>query len=371
MHADYRYYGGSMHDNRSETTKLLHLVQVLWARADGDASEPPAELHFRIAIPEFGNDVKDKNPNTPLPPSFHGGTFRGWGQVLMKALTPNGFVKYHIKASVVRKGIFKHKERAYSPFVFLPPSPPPPLFPTPPEVLSVRDLDHLGPLWHYDTASTTVRHGIFGSRGQAVLTLWMPNVSHFPRILRIPFILCLVFRTQPVNDTSGAAPPSHVLPPPAQLDKAALHLRRSIRTCARGGVHNHTRVVDKDPTDNFLHGITPQTDAWALKQTDGTSHWEQGHIWRGLLTLKEVPNFANRQITWKYALVCEVPIKGIGNGAKLDSWDIEVGSGITAGTSVVPTSEESMLDLPPDYFEGINDGGDEDDGDEYDMEKKN
>ncbi|KAF8506231.1 hypothetical protein JB92DRAFT_2963447 [Gautieria morchelliformis] len=200
----------------------------------------------------------------------------------------------------------------------------------------------------------------------------MPDVPHFPRILRIPFILCLVFRTHPVNDISGAAPPSHVLPPPAQLDKAALHLQRSIRTSVimRGAVQDHTHVFDKDITDNVLHGITPQTDAWALKQTEGTSHWEQGHIWRGLFTLKEVPNFANRQITWKYVLVCEVPIKGIGNGTKLVSWDVEVGSGVTEGTSIVPTSEENMLDLPPDYFEGINDGADEDDGDEYDTEKK-
>ncbi|KAF8504127.1 hypothetical protein JB92DRAFT_2969032 [Gautieria morchelliformis] len=359
------YYGGSTNDYRVETSKLLHQDQVLWARTDGDASEPPAELHFRFAIPEFGNDMKGKNPNTPLPPSFHAGKYMGWGKSQAFGI-PIGFVRYHIKASVVRKGIFKHKERAYSPFMFLPPSPPPPLLPTLPEVLSVRDLDHLGHLWHCDSASTTVRNGIFGSRGEAVLTLWMPDVPRFPRTLRIPFILCLVFRTHTVKGVYGA-PPSHVLPPPAQLDKAALHLRRSIRSCAKGGVQEHKQVIEKD---NFLHEITPQTDAWALKQTEGKSYWEQGHIWRGLFTIKEVPNFANRQLTCKYALVCEVPIKGVGNGAKLVSWDVEVSSGVAEGTSVAPTSEGVMLDLPPDYFEDIKDGYDEDDEDGYDMKKK-
>ena len=78
----------------------------------------------------------------------------------------------------------------------------------------------------------------------------------------------------------------------------------------------------------------------------------------------------------QYGLVVEAPIKGLGNAAKLVSQDLEVSSGVSEGSNLSPTSEEDMLDLPPDYFdiEGLNgdegDEGDEGDDEDHDMGKK-
>jgi hypothetical protein len=63
----------------------------------------------------------------------------------------------------------------------------------------------------------------------------------------------------------------------------------------------------------------------------------------------------------QYALVAEVPIKGLGNAAKLVSRPVDVSSGVTAGTTNAPSSEEDMLDLPPDYFDIDGTMNDEDD----------
>jgi len=67
---------------------------------------------------------------------------------------------------------------------------------------------------------------------------------------------------------------------------------------------------------------------------------------------------------WQYALVAEVPVKGLGNGVKLVSQPIAICTGVTAGTNLPQSSEEDRLDLPPDYFDVdgtvIHDGEDHD-----------
>ena len=60
----------------------------------------------------------------------------------------------------------------------------------------------------------------------------------------------------------------------------------------------------------------------------------------------------------KYTLVVEIPIKGLGNSAKLVSRELDVSSGVTAGTN--PASEVDMMELPPEYF---NEDSDDDDDD--------
>ena len=177
--------------------------------------------------------------------------------------------------------------------------------PTLPEKISVPDLDHLNDLWHRENATTKIHRGIFASRGQATLSLWTPNLSNIPRLINTPFVLGLILQTRHVSETSDAEPPSEVIPPPPQLDKASMHLIQSLRSCAKGGVEDHTRTFDKEVTDNVLHGITPQEGTWILKKQNGELFWEKGYIWRGLWKFKEVPNFANRQLTCK---VCTILI---------------------------------------------------------------
>lgn len=46
-----------------------------------------------------------------------------------------------------------------------------------------------------------------------------------------------------------------------------------------------------------------------------------------------------------------MPVKGLGNGVKLRSRNLEVNSGIMKGMNITTTSQENVLDLPPDYFE--------------------
>ena len=190
--------------------------------------------------------------------------------------------------------------RAYCPIVFLPPSPPPPLLPTPPDNVSVQDLDHLDDSqWSREIEISNLHSGVFNFNGKATLTLWLPQVPSFPRLMRIPFIVRLALQTQPVKDTAGREPPKGILPPPPQLDKASLHLKRCIRTHPRGGIENHTEVFDKNPMDNFLHGITPQEGAWLPKKADMEFYWEKGYIWQGSWIFKEAPNFSIRQLTCK------------------------------------------------------------------------
>ena len=57
-----------------------------------------------------------------------------------------------------------------------------------------------------------------------------------------------------------------------------------------------------------------------------------------------------------------MPIKGLGNSVQLVSRSIEVSTGITVGTNLSQSSEEDMLDLPPNYFEvdGTMNGEDDD-----------
>jgi hypothetical protein len=72
----------SWRDIRRETNNLLHEDQILWSRKVGDPSDPPAQFAFQLAIPEFGNDVKGKNPESPLPPSFYAGKQSGWKSMM-------------------------------------------------------------------------------------------------------------------------------------------------------------------------------------------------------------------------------------------------------------------------------------------------
>ncbi|KAF8510121.1 hypothetical protein BU17DRAFT_98383 [Hysterangium stoloniferum] len=359
----HRYYGGTSHDYRRETTKLFHRDQTLWSRAPGDTSSPSADISFSIVIPEVGNDPRGNDPNAPLPPSFEAGGRTGW------AMTPIGFVKYHIKASVERKGSFRFKERAFQPFIFLPPSSAPPLLPPIPESISYESLDTLESLWQVYKSTSKIRHGIFSSMppAQALTTLWLPDVQSFPRLTKIPFFLCLTIRSNPGNKSELAkgSPPKDI--PEPKLDKAYLHLRRTIRACARRGVQYHTRTFDKQPTDNFLHGLTFQESDWSLKNARGgeTAFWEKGYLWRGLWTFKEAPNFVNRQLRVTYTLVAEVPIKGIGNDAKLVSRNLDISSGIIRGDNAetLPVQEMMGEDFPPDYFDD-NEGDGEDDHEE-------
>lgn len=72
----------SVRDFRRETNNLLHEDQTLWVRKVGDLSDPPGQFAFQLTIPEFGNDVKGKNPEAPLPPSFYAGKHSGWKKML-------------------------------------------------------------------------------------------------------------------------------------------------------------------------------------------------------------------------------------------------------------------------------------------------
>ncbi|KAF8574121.1 hypothetical protein K439DRAFT_1624582 [Ramaria rubella] len=372
----HRSYSGSAHDIRRETTNLVHRDQTLWTRADADGS-PPEDFVFQITIPEIGNDIKSNSHDTSLPPSFHAGKHSGWKNILTYG-TPIGFVRYHIKASVIRKGAFKRKERqvlcyftpsslkplcnrAFKPFIFLPPSPPPPLLPNPLEIVSENDLESLSDVWTSNRALSNIRNAVFSSNAQATLALWLPRVPSFDRLTPIPFFLCLTLQTRRVSpkETTDADSPDEVLYPPVQIDRASMHLRQYIRICARRGVQHHTKTFDK-PMDNILHGVTPQEGAWALKKDGLDIYWEKGYIWRGLWTFKETPNFSNRQLAWKYALVVEVPIKGLGNGVKLVSRDVEVQSGIATGIGVI-TALDDTFGLPPDYFDSERMSGDDED----------
>ncbi|KAF8512361.1 hypothetical protein BU17DRAFT_96338 [Hysterangium stoloniferum] len=359
----YRYYGGNSHDYRRETINLFHRDQTLWSRASGDTSFPPADLPFSIAIPEVGNDTRGNDPNAPLPPSFEAGGRSGW------CGTPIGYVKYHVKACVERKGSFKFKERAFQPFIFLPPSSAPPLLPPIPESISYESLDTLGNLWQVYTSTSKIRHGIFSFMppAQALTILWLPDVPSFPRLTKIPFFLCLTIRSNPGNTTELArsSPPKDI--PEPKLDKASLYLRRNVRVCARHGVQHHTRTFDKQPTDNFLHGLTLQESDWSLKSASGGGEvfWQKGYMWRGLWTFREAPNFMNRQLQVKYALIAEIPIKGIGNDSKLVSSDLDISSGIIRGDDAGNFSMHEMMgeDFPPEYFDD-KDGDEEDDHNE-------
>ncbi|KAF8512362.1 hypothetical protein BU17DRAFT_96339 [Hysterangium stoloniferum] len=297
------YLPSISHDYRRETNKLFHRDQTLWSRAPGDTSSPSANFSFSIVIREVGNDARGNDPNAPLPSSFDAGGRTGW------AMTPIGFVKYHIKASVERKGSFRFKERALQPFIFLLPSSAPPLLPPIPESISYESLGALGNLWKVYTSSSNIRHGIFSSTApaQALTTLWLPDVPSFPRLTKITIFLCLTIRSNPGNKSELAkgTPPKDI--PEPKLDKASLHLRRIIQACARRG----------------------ESD-WSLKNARGGEEvfWEKGDLWRGLWTFKEAPNFANRQLRVTYTLVAEIPIKGIGNDAKLVSRSLVISSGI-------------------------------------------
>ena len=57
----------------------------------------------------------------------------------------------------------------------------------------------------------------------------------------------------------------------------------------------------------------------------------------------------------KYILVVEIPIKGLGNFAKLVSRELDLSSGVTAGTNA-----GFEMELPPEYF---NEDSDDDDDD--------
>ncbi|KAF8580016.1 hypothetical protein K439DRAFT_338107 [Ramaria rubella] len=278
--------------------------------------------------------------------------------------TPIGYVKYHIKASVIRKRFFKGKERAFNSFMFLPPSPPPPLLPIAPEINSEQDLESTKHLWDNDRSTSDIHGAVFSTIGKAALSLWLPRVSSFPRLTPIPFFLCLTIQSRRVksHDTSHTQPSTDVLPPPAQIDKASMHLRRNLRVIARGGTQSHIVTFDKTPMDNLLHGLTPSEGVWILKQDASGMHWEKGYVWAGTWIFKEAPNFSNRQLTWKYALTAEVPIKGLRNGTSVVSRDLDVLSGVTARTSVVTTLDD-MFGLPPDYFDldGEGNGGEGED----------
>jgi len=191
--------------------------------------------------------------------------------------------------------------RVFVPFIFLPPSPPPPLLPPLPETITEHDLDRrLGNLWIADRITSNLRQGIFSSSGQAELVLWLPRIENFPRGTQVPFILSLLLQTKRLSSmVSETEPPQKVTPPPPVLERAKLHLQRKIRVCARKAVQHHTKTFDKKPTDNLLHEHTPQEGPWMRKDSGGQVHWEKAYIWRGLWTFKETPNFGNRQLVWK------------------------------------------------------------------------
>ena len=65
--------------------------ETLWSRANGDTTrDPPDTFSFHFTIPEFGNDAKAKNPQAPLPPSFHpGGDTVGWSNKLFQVSVNN------------------------------------------------------------------------------------------------------------------------------------------------------------------------------------------------------------------------------------------------------------------------------------------
>ena len=114
----------------------------------------------------------------------------------------------------------------------------------------------------------------------------------------------MALQTQRVNGAPVGQPPKDVLPPAPHLDKASLFLRQRIRCCARNGVRTHTRMMDGEPTDNMLHGITPREGPWTVKTDDQMGYWEKGYMWRGLWTFRLVPNFENRQLAWGVRLWC-------------------------------------------------------------------
>jgi hypothetical protein len=166
-------------------------------------------------------------------------------------------------------------------------------------MISDHGLNLPGELWDSDNASTNLRQGVLSSSGQATLTLWIPRVPGFPRLTRIPFVLCLTLRTQKIKGVPVDQPPDDILPPAPQFEKASMFLRRSIRSCARGGTQTHKNMYDGAPADNMLHGITPQEGAWTMNNYEQMRYWEKGYMWRGLWTFKEAPNFENRQLSWE------------------------------------------------------------------------
>jgi hypothetical protein len=61
--------GGSTHDIRMETRKVLELDEVLWTATDADVM-PPERLPFEFRWPDALEDGK------PFPPSFDAGRRR-------------------------------------------------------------------------------------------------------------------------------------------------------------------------------------------------------------------------------------------------------------------------------------------------------
>ena len=130
----------------------------------------------------------------------------------------------------------------------------------------------------------------------------MPRIPSFPRLTRIPFVLCLTLQTQQVDGILVSQPPQDILPPAPQLDKASLFLRQRIRSCAKGRVQIYTNTQDGEPTDNMLHGITPQEGEWTVRTYDQMGYWEKAIMWHGHWTFQDVPNFQNRQLAWEVLL---------------------------------------------------------------------
>ncbi|GJJ10130.1 hypothetical protein Clacol_004356 [Clathrus columnatus] len=328
----YQYLGSTTQDIRQETTKLFHRDQTLWTRNSLDGDIPPGDFHFEFSVPDSGVDSKVHDNNTSLPPSFHAGKGNKWNNGM-----PLGYVKYYVKVRVIRKGFFKLNETAIMPFIFLPPSGPPPLLPTLPERLSVQDLDKLKKLWEDHTVSSTIRHGIFNHQGEAILSLWLPRVDKLPRQTSIPFILSLILRAPPSK--SHEKPSS--LPTPPRLDKVTLYLEQKLQSTAQKGVHQNNKTYDKYPTDNLVHSFAPQESDWEFNAI--TTHWEKSVIWRGHWIFKETPNFTNRQF------VLKVPMKGLGNDVKLTSRELDISSGLLAGQD--PNFTILEPDFLPDYFD--------------------
>jgi len=136
--------------------------------------------------------------------------------------------------------------------------------------------------------------------------------------------------------------------------------------CAKRGVQHLKRTFDKLPTDNFLHGLTLQESDWDLKNSSGgeEAFWEKGYLWRGLWTFREAPNFVNRQLAVEYTLIAEIPIKGIGNDAKLVSRELDINSGIIGGGDAGNFPVHEGGDILPDYFDDVIGSGHEEDGDD-------
>jgi hypothetical protein len=176
------------------------------------------------------------------------------------------------------------------------------LLPSIADEVSLQELDALlNEQWTAKAGTTTLRQSIFSNKGEALLKLWLPNVDGYPRASQIPFFLCLTIQTRQVPFSGETAPSSNIVPPPPLLDRAKLHLRRKIRVCARKGVQHLTKTYDKLPTDNLLHERTPRETSWIRKNTDIGDQvvWEKTYVWRGTWTFTEIPNFRNRQLTWK------------------------------------------------------------------------